>query len=280
MFRKMNLSKYAVSIFLTVFMAACAGGINLFSDADDVQLGMEVDQQIRQQSQEYPIYNRNPAVKEYINNRIFQPLLSSAAIEKRSIYPYELELIDRDDVLNAFALPGGKIYLYTGLIKYLDSEAALAGILGHEIAHAERRHATKRMTAYYGVSMLLGIVLGQNPGQIVEIAANLFVGIGFLANSRSHEDESDRYSVDYMQSTIFYPGGVKFFFEKLRDDGKIDSGGGGIATFLSTHPDPIARIASTNQRLTEKGYPVYSWFQDEIGFYKAEYRANIIDQLR
>ena len=84
----------------------------------------------------------------------------------------QIEIINNPDVLNAFAIPGGYIYLYTGLLLYLDSEAALAGVIAHEIAHVEERHSTQRLTKYYGISILLGIALGENPSTIAEIATN------------------------------------------------------------------------------------------------------------
>jgi len=271
-----------VSIAFTFFISACSSlGINLFSDADEVSLGENVAAEINSDPKEYPIFRGDPSVKQYINDRIFNHILATKAIQKRTVYHYQLEIINRDDILNAFALPGGRVYVYTGLLKYLDSEAALAGVLGHEIAHAERRHATKRMTAQYGTAMLLSLVLGDNPNKYVEIAANLFVGLSLLSNSRSDEDESDKFSVDYLKDTRYYPGGVKFFFEKLRDDGKVSSKSGGLETFLSTHPDPIARISTTDQRLKEIGKEVFSYKNYAgQGVFRDEYQRNIVDKLR
>ncbi|MBK7265300.1 MAG: M48 family metalloprotease [Ignavibacteriales bacterium] len=281
----MKLTKYSavvLSVAFTFFISACSSlGMNIFSDADEVALGANVANEIAANQQEYPIYRGDPALKQYIKSQIFDQILVANAIKKRSVYQYELEIIDRPDILNAFALPGGKVYVYTGLLKYLDSEAALAGVLGHEIAHAERRHATQRMTNQYGTAMLISLVLGQNPNQYIEIAANLFAGLSLLSNSRSAEDESDKFSIEYLKETRFYPGGVKFFFEKLRDDGKVNPGGSsGLETFLSTHPDPIARISTTDKRLTETGFPVFSYTNYAgQGVFRNEYLQNITNRL-
>jgi predicted Zn-dependent protease len=255
--------------------------MNIFSDADEVALGANVANEIAANQQEYPIYRGDPALKQYIKSQIFDQILVANAIKKRNVYQYELEVIDRPDILNAFALPGGKVYVYTGLLKYLDSEAALAGVLGHEIAHAERRHATQRMTNQYGTAMLISLVLGQNPNQYVEIAANLFAGLSLLSNSRSAEEESDKFSIAYLQETRFYPGGVKFFFEKLRDDGKVNPGGSsGLETFLSTHPDPIARISTTDAQLRNANFPVFSYNNYAgQGVFRNEYVQNISNRL-
>lgn len=260
------------------FFNSCGSGINLFSKKDDVQLGSDLDKEIRSNPQEYPIFKGDPSIKRYINERIFRHVLASPKIKSKSVYNYQIEIIDQD-VLNAFALPGGYIYVYTGLLNYLDSEAALAGVIGHEIAHIEERHATERMTSYYGVSILLSFVLGDNPSQIAEIGANLFVGLGFLANSRSDENQSDERSFEYMHDTRYYPGGVKFFFERMRDDGLVSSNSDKVATFLSTHPDPVDRISNTNQRLTKAGLPVKDYKSEGEGIYRNEYAANIKNKL-
>jgi predicted Zn-dependent protease len=271
-------SLFVILIVGPFFFNSCDSGINLFTKSDDVQLGRDVDTEIKNNPQDYPIFRGDPSIRNYIDQRIFQHVLASPKIESKNIYPYQIEIIDQD-ILNAFALPGGYIYVYTGLLKYLDFEAALAGVIGHEIAHAERRHATQRMTSYYGVSILLSLVLGNNPSKIAEIGANLFVGLAFLANSRSDENESDQYSFEYLRDTRYYPGGVKFFFEKMRDDGLVSSKSDKVATFLSTHPDPLDRISSTNQRLTNAGIQVIDYKETGDGVFKNEYLNNIKNKL-
>lgn len=268
-------------VFLAVFIAACSAiqSLNIFPVEQDVALGSEFALQLQNSSKDYPVYN-NPTVKNYITQKIFQPILQSPDVLYKNVFKYNLEIIKNDTILNAFAVPGGPVYVYTGLLKYLDSEAALAGVLGHEIAHAERRHATNRMTKQMGIQMLTQLVLGQNPSQTAMIVSNLFTGMTLLANSRADEDESDQVSMKYLQATKYYPGAVKFFFEKMRDDGKVEKGGQGISVFLSTHPDPIARIASADQRLQAAGIPVKNYTATGAGIFKDEYKKNILSQLK
>ncbi|MBX2976645.1 MAG: M48 family metalloprotease [Ignavibacteriaceae bacterium] len=277
-----NVIKIFPILVLVLSLNGCdptTSSINIFSDADDVQLGLDVVNEIKNNPNEYPIFTKDASVKAYIQSRIFNEILASSKIAKKNVYKYSIEIVDRNDVLNAFALPGGPVYVYTGLLKFLDSEAALAGVLGHEIAHAERRHATNRMTKYYGVSFLLSLILGDNPTQLAEIAANLFVGVAFLANSRSDEDESDKFSFEYLKDTRYYPGGVKFFFEKLNADGIISGSSSQLETFLSTHPDPIARIATTNQRLRDANFTVRNYDDTGDGIYRTEYQNNIRSKI-
>lgn len=279
----MKFNKKSVVIFvLTVFLIfGCAKwGLNIFTDQDEVQLGMQLDGEIKKNPKDYPIYKGDPSVKQYIEQKIFNEILNSSEVKKRNVYKWQLELIQDDSTLNAFATPGGFVYVYTGILKYLDSEAALAGVLAHEIAHAERRHATQNLTSYYGLSMLASLVLGQNPSEIAQIAANLFTGLTFLANSRTFEDEADEYSIKYLRSTRFYPGGVKFFFEKMRDDRLIARNNSKIATFLSTHPDPIDRINTAEARLRNYGIKVKDYKSNDPDVYRQSYITNIKSKLR
>ncbi|MBA4250455.1 MAG: peptidase M48 [Chlorobiaceae bacterium] len=277
---KIKHTSLVILVFISSFtIFSCDEGINIFTVQDDVALGLQVEQEIYNNTQEYPIFRGDPAIKNYINNNILQAILASPKIERANVFQYSVEIIARDDVLNAFVLPGGRMFVYTGLLKYLDSEAALAGILAHEVAHAEERHATERMTKQYGISILIGIILGDKPSQLAEIAANLFAGLTLLANSRADEDQSDLRSFEYLQDTKYYPGSVKFFFEKMRDEGIVNSNPAKIETFLSTHPNPIERIAVTNQRLQQAGIAVKDWRSNDAGIFRNDYLTNIRNRL-
>ena len=245
-------------LLLVVTCAAgisCSGsiGFNLFPDSKDIDLGMQVDSEIKKDPQTYPILQGYPEVKEYVE-KIGNRILASPEITKRGVYAYQFEIIHDDNTVNAFCTPGGYIYVYTGLIKFLDNEASLAGVIGHEIAHAERRHATRRMTTQYGYQMLLSVVLGENPGNAAAIAGNLFSGLALLRNSRGDEEESDTYSFKYLRSTPYYPGAIRYFFEKVQSSSDGASGGS-FERLLSTHPLPQDRFDHINAMLSEIGDP-------------------------
>lgn len=255
----------AFSLGLTAFVVSCSGGsgLNLYGTDTDTQLGKQMDDQIRQNPAEYPIFKGNPAVKQYLQT-MANEIVKSDQVQYRGTFPYTVEVIQDDKTINAFCTPGGYIYVYTGLMKALDNEATLAGVLGHEIAHAERRHGTSRMTKAYGLQMITQIVLGQNPSQLATIGANLFGGLALLKNSRTDEEEADVYSFKYLQSTRWYPGSIKFFFEKITgSSGKAPGGsqaaipniGTSVERLLSTHPLPQDRIDATNKRIEEAKLP-------------------------
>jgi predicted Zn-dependent protease len=192
------------------------GGVNLYTVQDDKKLGEQLDEQIKSNPDEYRLYYQNPA-SNYVQD-IVNSIIQSSLIKYRTIFEYKTQIIYNDSVVNAFCTPGGFVYVYTGLMKFLDNEATLAGVLAHEVAHAERRHATKRMTKAYGISVLLGIALGSNPGALEQMGANMFSGLYLMYNSREDEYEADEYSFKYLQSTKWYPGAIQFFFDKIKQN--------------------------------------------------------------
>jgi predicted Zn-dependent protease len=251
--------KFSKSIypFVISFSLLISAGIffsceqtNIFSDKDDVELGKEFDKEIKNNPKDFPMLEGHEDIKDYVTN-MGKEILNSPHIKKKKIYPYNFQIIN-DTIINAFCTPGGFVYVYTGLMRFADNEATLAGVVGHEIAHAEMRHVTQRLTAYYGVSMLLSFILGGNPGLLAEIAANLFVGLAFLKNSRDDETEADYYSIKYLSSTKWYPGGITFFFDKIKEEQrKKGSTPGDMDRLLSTHPLPDDRIKFVNKELSK-----------------------------
>lgn len=243
-----SVKRHLLAVIVSLASVSCSGGlgINIFPDSKDIELGKQIDQEIRNNPKEYPILQNRKDVNSYLES-IGKKILESRAIEKRSIYAYKFEIIKDDSTINAFCTPGGYIYVYTGLMKFLDNEASLAGVLGHEIAHAERRHATSRMTSALGLQFLIAIVLGKNPSQVAQIGSNLFTGLGLLKNSRADEEEADRYSIKYLQSTEYYPGAIRYFFEKVSAGTK----GGALERLLSTHPLPQDRIVNVEKLMRE-----------------------------
>ena len=172
-------------------------------------------------------------------------ILSSDELNYRSDFGWELYIIQDDNTLNAFCAPGGYIYVYTGLIKFLDQADDLAGVLGHEIAHADQRHSTQQMTEAYGISTLLTVLAGDDPGMLAQIVTNLTS----LSFSRSHERDADDHSVDYLCDTEYASNGASAFFQKLIDQGQS----GSTPAFLSTHPNPDNRVQDINDRAAELG---------------------------
>lgn len=223
--------------FFMIVLALVTMGIqgckkaNLFTIQDDVALGKQTQQEIANNPSEYPILDEqaNKAAYNYLYAMRDAILTSSNEFEHKNDFEWKLYIIKRDDVLNAFCTPGGYIYVYTGLMKYLDDASSLAGVLAHEMAHADKRHSTRQLTEVYGIQTLLSFI-GGNAQQIAEIAGQLIA----LKFSRNHETEADTYSVKYLCPTRYRADGAADFFKKI--------GSQGIPEFLSTHPDPGNRV--------------------------------------
>jgi beta-barrel assembly-enhancing protease len=255
MFRKI-VNRYVILLILTVSFASLTScsdssspwNFNLFTPADDVAFGQQLNDEIRSNPQEYPLLTNHSSVT-YLNN-MMNEILKSPDIEYQDQFEYNIQIINQD-VINAFAAPGGYVYVYTGLLKFLDNEATLAAIIAHEVAHAERRHATQRITKAYGASVILGLLLGQNPSLMEEIASNLLTGLGLLYNSRQDEYEADEYSFKYLMATDWYPGATTFFFDKVKTDANPSK----FEILLSTHPMPQDRIDAVEALILKNNLP-------------------------
>ncbi|MBC8083292.1 MAG: M48 family metalloprotease [Hymenobacter sp.] len=229
--------------------AACTdenGNPTLFSIEDDKTLGVQVaaqtDSTYRAKGQ--LLERTNPANRRAYEllDGVVNRVLNSGELNYRNEFPWDVKIIKDDAVQNAFATPGGHIYVFSGLIKFLEDESQLAGILGHEIAHADRRHTSRQLQQQYGISLLLSVLVGDNPNQLVSIAA----GLGQLRFSREFEQEADQYSVIYLNKTIYSCDGAAGFFIKSETQSQ-----GNPPEFLSTHPNPGSRIQDIQTKAAE-----------------------------
>jgi predicted Zn-dependent protease len=218
--------------------------LNIFTVNQDIEFGQTLDNEILSNPSEYPILSINdyPEAYEHLE-RIRDELLASGELKYMDRFTWEVKIIDQD-VLNAFAAPGGYMYYYSGLIKFLENEAQFAGVMAHEMAHADRRHSTDNLTKNYGFSIMIGMILGNNPGQLAEIAAGMASGLSTLAFSRKNEYEADEYAVKYMKKTEYEPCALGDFFTLL----EAQSGSSTHPpVFLSTHPSPEDRQEKINE---------------------------------
>ena len=238
---KYNVHFLALLMLCSLFLASCkdkpgGGGLNFFSLEDDKQFGAQVAAEIENDPGTYDILDSAQHVEAYAYlYAIRDSILNSGKVVHKDNFEWQLRLIKDDSTLNAFCTPGGYIYVYTWLIKYLDSEDQFTGVMGHEIAHADERHSTAALTQQYGIDVLLSILLGDNKGTLAQIAQGL-VGLKY---SRANESESDMRSVEYLYPTAYDARGAARFFEKIQE-----SGGSSGPEFLSTHPDPENRVAA------------------------------------
>jgi predicted Zn-dependent protease len=261
--------RFAKIIFLSILIGLLFNGCEkdrplvFFSVDNDIQLGKQTEAEIASRPNEFKILDSasNKEAYQYLY-KIRNKILNSGKVFFKDRFAWKLYIIQDDSTLNAFCTPGGYIYVYTGLIKYLSREDHLAGVIGHEIAHADRRHTSSSLQTQYGIGVLLDVVLGNNPSVLKEIAG----GIYSLKNSRVHETEADEYSVRYLCPTDYYANGAAGFFQKLINDGYDCES----SAFFSTHPNSCDRVSKINAKSTELGCGGSGSFESEYAAFKAK----------
>ena len=243
--------RFSIALLLAPLATACTddggGGLNLFTVDDDIELGQQIRDELAADPATYPILDESEAPEAYAHLYDMRDvILDTGEVTYADEFDWELYIIDDDDTLNAFCAPGGYIYVYTGLLHYLDYEDELEGVLAHEMAHADKRHSTEQLTKAYGVYGLLALLTGNDPGLVGEIAA----GLVSLSFSRTDEAEADEYSVHYLCDTLYASDGAAGFFEKL-----LDEDGGEVPEFVSSHPSSESRVEDIRALAEELGCP-------------------------
>lgn len=237
---KFNHFLFAGLLLTIIGLHACQKPL-LFGVEQQKALGLQVRDQILADPQTYPILDEKQYPQAYQHiRRITNNILNSGKVEMKSQFTWEVRIIKDDKTLNAFCTPGGYIFVYTGLIKYLDTEDQLAGVMGHEIAHADRQHSARAMEKQYGVALLVEIALGKAKSEQLKEVANGLIGLKF---SRDHEYEADAFSVNYLAGTQYRCNGAADFFVKIGGSGAQQP-----PEFMSTHPNPGNRVEAINAK--------------------------------
>lgn len=211
----------------------------LLPPREEVRLGRKMARDVNKELS----YHSDPAVQDYIRdlgNRIARHADTPDPIQ------YTFRVVDDDEQINAFAMPGGYIYVYSGLMKAAENEAELAAVMSHEIAHVTKRHVAERLVAAYGLQALSNAALGENPGLVKQLVATVTAQGFLLKYSRDHERQADKVGFDYLVSAGYSPMGFVTFFEKI-------SGGPRPPEFLSSHPAPKNRIEAARERIRALG---------------------------
>jgi len=223
----MKQGRYLPLATAALLLAGC--GTNLLSRDEEIQVGKEgakgIEQEYRLSTNQADI-----ALVQRIGNRL-------VGANHLSNWPWTFKVID-DKTVNAVSLPGGPVYVFQGLLEATNrNEDELAGVIGHEIAHVEKRHAAKQ----YSNQVLTGAIIAVGTGGSVQTAAQLANALIQLEYSRDDEYESDSASIGYTYRAGYDPYGLVRFFEKLQAMQK-EGKGNIITNNLRTHPLTSARI--------------------------------------
>jgi len=260
----LKLKKYACLLILLLPLISCAGakpyttpyeeaevggGFNLFSEEEELQLGRAFSKEVEG---EYPIL-KDQSITDYVSE-IGQNL---ARHSKRPDIPYHFKVVDTKTV-NAFALPGGYVYINRALLDLVDDESELAGVIGHEIGHIVGRHGTRQLSKKLVLAgILIGVAeaIGQKSekwGAITQIAGSLGFFLGMMKYSRDDEREADWLAINEIYRAGYNPQGMVTLFDKFkklhqRNPSRFEQ-------FFLSHPNTDERIESTQQELSKLDY--------------------------
>ena len=237
-------------VALLAWVAACATNpvtgrreVSFMSEAQEIAIANESEPQIKE---EMGVYN-DPELQRYVSEIGWR----MAKVSERAHLPWRFTVVDVPAV-NAFAVPGGAIYITRGILPFLDNEAELAGVIGHEIGHVTARHSAQQYTR-------------QVSGQVGLVALGIFVpaarpfgdlgaqalGVLFLRYGRDDELQADQLGARYESRLGWDPAGVPAFLSTL---GRLDEAAGdrrGVPNWLSTHPDPLSRVSEIQPTVQE-----------------------------
>lgn len=267
----------AVTTAMLIAATTAACGV---SRQQEVEIGRTYAAQL---NQELPLV-QDATVLRYIN-----ALGGEIAAHGKREFGYTFYVVN-SDVINAFALPGGYVYINRGVIERSDNLAELAGVMAHEIGHVEERHGAEQIEraqqANLGINLAY-ILMGRPPGQLEQAAIQVGGSAVFAGYSRGAENEADNVAVRLMTRANLDPNGLITFFKELLNDAERDPSQ--LEQWFSTHPLTEERIANVRQEIERMGLTqaqlrqlqvssqAYAQMKQRLAGYPApppEYRAN------
>jgi predicted Zn-dependent protease len=245
------MTRRLLALSLLLALAACVRNpitgkrqFSLVSTQEEISIGQQAAKDVQQSIGLLP----NPQVQEYVA-RVGKEL---AAKSERPELPWSFQVLD-DPTVNAFALPGGPIFVTRGILTHMNSEAELAAVLGHEIGHVTARHSADQITRAQVAQLGLGLgsVLSPDLAKYGELAS-AGLGLMLLKYGRNAETQSDELGLRYMLDARYDPREMLDLFRMLS---RVQEGqeGGRLPTWLATHPNPGDRLNETQKRLAGLG---------------------------
>jgi predicted Zn-dependent protease len=220
--------------------------ISLVSESQEIQMGQQYAQQVVKSMGVYD----DKKVQDYVTRLG----MAIATTSERPQLPWAFYVMD-DPTVNAFALPGGSIFITRGILTHMNDEAELVGVLGHEIGHVTARHSVQQMTRQQIAQIGLGVgsILSSEVAQYAGLASQ-GLGVLFLKYGRDAESQADMLGFKYMVRENYDPHAMAAMFTTLQRVSRLE-GAGDIPEWESTHPDPGNRIEATMKRLDTLSVP-------------------------
>jgi predicted Zn-dependent protease len=231
-----------------LFLANCGSSSRGLSGGSSVSLDEEWqlgNQMAAQVAQQVHIVN-DPQALAYLRDA--GELLHAQTPVATATRPFEFEIVD-DPSVNAFSIPGGHVYVNSGLIGTAGKADELAAILAHEISHVAARHVIQQVEKQQQISTIRAILLGQNPGALQTLVAQVLAGGAMARFSRADEKQADDMGLDLMTKAGFDPHGMLDFFQRLL--ALSNGGNGSVSRFFADHPGTQDRIDDITGRISK-----------------------------
>lgn len=236
------------SILVTMDLTGCAAisrgirEVNLISTKEEVEMGAKFAADIEKELE----ILEDAEVTSYVAS-VCQDLVGHS---KRQDIVYHVKVIHSEEI-NAFAVMGGFLYFNVGLLRAAETEAELAGVIGHEIGHIVGRHSAKHFSKQLGIAMIAQLILGEDPAMWQSLVANVLALGAMMHYSREAEHEADAYAIEEMVGAGYHPQGLVTFFERIRELEKRSPSV--VERFFATHPPTEERLATARE--TVAGIP-------------------------
>lgn len=221
-------------------LSAPGGGVNLISVQEEWQMGTQIAAEVDSQME----IVSHPEGDRYLTS-LGRRLLRASPSELARL-PWTFQLI-QDPSVNAFNIPGGHVYIHTGLVDAMGTEVELASVIGHEIGHGLSRHGTRQLTKEVGVSVLLGLALGDDPSAMEQLLAAASAQGTLMKFGRDDELESDKTGIELLFGAGWDPDGTVDMLKVLAS--LQESEPSLMEKFLSSHPAPATRIGEAEERI-------------------------------
>ena len=256
------LASFGCTVQNAVLGTAVAAQALFITDADEIKIGRETRDKVLV---EYPPYP-NPVIRDYLQT-LGEKLVTKS---ERKGLKYEWYVVDSPEV-NAFAAPGGFVFVTTGALKLMKNEAQLAGVVGHEIAHVAKYHSINGIRQTLIAQGVITGAVGQNAAQLTQLGANIAANLILKHGDRGQELESDRLGAEYAYALGYDPRELGGFLDALsKQTGETP----GWLTWFSDHPGTNDRLKLLNEHFTAK-----KWTFDATTRAEAEYQANVLTPL-
>lgn len=243
-----RLAILAAGVSMAGHAAPASAKLFSLSEEDEIKAGQQVAAQAEKE------YGRALPASDPMSRRVAAIGRKFANLSTRRNIPFSYTVLQNEKVLNAFAAPGGPIFVTTKLVRTTTNDAELAYVLGHETGHIEQRHIAKSMAKQQKVGIgaaILGAVLGKKGGGIAGTAVNATYALWQSGYSRSQESEADAVGVRLMSRLGYDPRAALTMLHKLDEEG--GGGGGGLDKYLASHPAPAKRITAVSAQIQKEG---------------------------